>query len=536
MIGKREVKEMRGKRIRNTLRNSGIGILSQGILLLLNFGSRKVFIESLGTQYLGLNGLFANLLAMLSLAEFGVGTAIMYHLYQPLAREDHEMVCSLMNFYKKVYHLIALVIAVMGIGLSFCLGGFIKELPFTLAYIQKVYLICLGNTVVSYFLSYRRSLLYADQKNYVMIKWDLVMNSIGIIVKVIALKLTHNYTLYLVLNIVFGILPNLLVASIVNRRYPYLRGNHARLDKEQWHQIATDIRNLFIHKVASFVVVSTDNLIISRFIGIMTVGLFSNYQVILTTLNGFMERLLGGATASLGDLATCEQPDRVKEVFKRLNFLCFYIASFCGVCLYGLLHDFIKLWLGEAYIIGGGAIELATLNMLLTLLNRPLWQLMSVSGLFKQDKYNALVEMGINLIFSLIFVDKIGLPGVFLGTTLSTVVAWILKTRTFFAHYLKMSPLNYIKEQLRYLFLLLLEVGGTLTILFYLPIQNPYYRFLIKMSICVACPLISNTLIFWRNSEYTYFRKLAEELLGQMMRIEKRQGKIRENEGELRHF
>lgn len=499
-------------RVKNTILNGCAGILNQTILLALNFVSRRVFIDSLGVEYLGLNGLFSNILAMLSLAELGVGTAIIYNLYKPLAEDNKEEVCGLMNLYKNMYRWIALAITGIGLILTFFIPYIIKNITFDMNYIRVIYLLFLTNTAVSYLVAYKRSLLYADQKNYIVIKWDMFISVVGTLVKVALLVITRNYIIYLLLQIAFSIIPNIVVAHVVNKKYPYIVNNQVRLETHRLNSIGKDIKNLFIHKLASFIVFSTDNIIISTFIGISTVGLFSNYSLIITTLEGFINQLLGGIQSSLGNLATSESKEKVLEVFKKLNFLSFWVGSFCAVSLYVLIHDFIGLWIGDMYTVRDGAIELAILNMILMIIARPIWQLMTVSGLFKQDKTNAIIEMVLNLVLSLVLVKVVGLPGVFLGTTLSYIVAWGLKTRTIFKYYLEQSSITYYIKELIYVAVIILEICLARWIAQQIDIINAYALFIIEMVICVLVPNIINIVLFYKTDEFKYFLSIGKKI------------------------
>lgn len=506
-------------RIKNSIINGLMGVGYQFLLLILNFISRKIFLDCLGIEYLGLNGLFTNILVMLSLAELGVGTAINYNLYKPLADDNKKEVAALMNLYKVMYRWIAGCIALVGFILMFFIQYIIKEVSFNLSYIRVIYLLFLTNTVASYLVAYKRSLLYADQKNYIIVKWDMLSSIVGTIAKIISLLATKNYIIFLILQIVFSILPNVLAAKIVNKRYPYIVNAKIKLKGDKLNKVVSDIKNLFIHKLANFIVHSTDNLIISSFIGINTVGLFSNYKLIIGTLNGFIGQAFSGVQASLGNLITVEDKKRIVDIFKRLNFLTFWISSFCAVSLYILIHDFISLWLGEVYLLRGGSIEIVIFNMILMLLATPLWQLMTVSGLFKQDKLNATIEMILNLILSLILVNTIGLPGVFLGTTLSYIVAWVLKTQTIFKYYLNESAREYCTRELLYIGIIGLEVWLVFFIIQQLDIINIHVLFVVKMCICVLIPNIINVILFRNTDDFKYFKNILIRIIKNVIKI-----------------
>lgn len=488
-----------------TVLNAITGIVYQFIMLILNFSCRKIFITSLGIDYLGLNGLFSNILAMLSLAELGVGTAIVYNLYKPVAENNEYEICGLMNLYKLVYRMIAALVGVIGIAVMFFLPYIIHESSQDMSYIRIIYLLFLTNTVLSYFMGYKRSLLYVAQKNYILICADMIINVVGTVVKIILLVVTKNYILYLLALIAFTFIPNLIGSIIADKTYPCIKSNHIKLAHEKFKKIVNDMKNIFIHKVSCFVVNSTDNMIISTFIGIRAVGLLSNYSLIINTVIGFINQGINATQASLGNLIVSESREKVEAIYKKLSYLYFVISSFCAVSFWVLLHPFISLWIGTENLLLDSTVELTIINMYLTILSKPIWQLMSISGLFKEDKFNALIEMSLNLILSIILVKIIGLPGVVLGTTISYLVAWVLKTQLLYKQYFNSSPFRYYLSILGYMLLTIFEVFLTRQIGSYLQFKNSILDFLVNALLCVSIPNSLNIILFCRTESFKYY-------------------------------
>ena len=281
-------------RIKNSIKNIYISILTQIIVILLGFISRKIFLDNLGTEYLGINGLLTNILSMLSLVEGGIGTSIVYNLYKPLGCKDIEKVTALVQLYKKLYGVLAIVIFVLSIIMYMFLGSFIKG-ETTVPFVGVVYFIFVLKNVVSYLNAHKWSLINADQKGYVIAKYNLIFNVVSTIVKIIVLQATQNYILFLVIELAIFIIQNIYNGKIVNDRYPYIRTKKKyKVDEETKENLIMNVKAIFLHNIGSYCVLGTDNLLISSFIGLATVGVYSNYTMITSQLSSLLASILNG--------------------------------------------------------------------------------------------------------------------------------------------------------------------------------------------------------------------------------------------------
>lgn len=507
-------------RVENAIRNIKVAMVYQIINLLLNFIDRKLFVQILGVEYLGVHGLFTNMMSMLALAELGVGTAIIYNLYEPLARGDEEQVTALMKIYRKLYRAIGALIGGLGVLTTICLPLFIKDVHIQINELRIAYLVFVVGTMMTYWTGYKRSLLYADQKNYVLLLGDMGANLLGMLTKIGILMIYPSYSIYIFIHTLSKIIPNVYASVKVNKLYPYLKKHKGiEVDGGLHRQVKKNVRDLFIHKISNFVVMSTDNLILSTFVGIRAVGLVANYQLIISAVTSFIAQGIEALQASVGHLITTEGKDKVHIFFERMNFICFWIASVTTVCLFGLIQPFIKLWLGRDYQISNTIIVVMLLNYILCVLTRPLWQLMSLSGFFKEDKCNALAEMSVNFILSLILVQKIGVVGVFIGTTVSYIVAWILKTKILYGYFFKKSSQSYYKSMIMYIGIILLEVAVTLKICKAIDIENMAIAFCIRVFICLVLPNSINLLLFRRSKHIRYLKEKVKERIKVMDRL-----------------
>lgn len=492
-------------RSKNSIKNITVGILTQVIITLLGFLSRKVFLDSLGTEYLGINGLLCNVLSMLSLAEGGIGASIIYNLYKPLAEDDREKVISLVQLYKRVYGIIAIAIFILSMGLYPFLHLFIKD-GTSIKYLWLVYFIFVIKNVISYLNAHKWSLINADQKGYVLARYNLVFNIITTICKILILKITSNYILYLFIELLIFIIQNIWNGKVVNNRYGYIKTkNKYKVDEDTRLNIKTNVKAMFLHNVAQYCVFGTDNLLVSSFINLKTVGIYSNYTMITGQLSALLEPVLNGVGASVGNLLATEGKEKKYKVFKVVYFVNFWIYSIAVIFLYNLLEPFICWWFGKNLLLDRFTFIVILINFYLTGLRITINIFKTKAGIFSPDKYFAILESIINLIASLILVRYLGLVGIFLGTTISTISIpiWI-QSKLVYNKIFNKSVFEYFKKYLTYL-LLTLTVGYISSYICNLiVINNIFIGLCIRGIICITIPSVIYITLFFNTTEFKY--------------------------------
>ncbi|MEG0408949.1 MAG: hypothetical protein RR623_08760, partial [Bacilli bacterium] len=399
----------------------------QFLMLLISFVSRNVFIQILGIRYLGLSSLFTNILSVLSLAELGIGNAIIYSLYKPLNDKNTEKVAALMSFYKKCYLFIGSAIIIIGLFLT----PFIKYLAKDYSGIDNVYLIFIlfvFNTGISYFFSYKQSLLVADQKQFKATinhySYSLAMN----IMQIIILLNTSNYILFLICQSFFIILENLTISYITNKSYPFLKNRSVkRIDSNDLRIIKKNTTAMVFHKIGGIIVYGTDNIIISVFLGLSSAGLYSNYKLITTSLSVIVKQFFLSLTASIGDLGAENNKKRVEEVYQIVLFINHFIYGFCSVCFFFLIKAFMSLWLGSGYALSDWVGIAFAIEFYFSGTRAPNTTFKEALGYFWNDRYKPIIESILNLILSVFFVTQYGITGVLIGTVLSNILTsyWI---------------------------------------------------------------------------------------------------------------
>lgn len=492
-------------RTKSSLLNFITAMIGQGLGLIISFIARIFFIKILGSEYLGLNGLFTNILTVLSLAELGVGTAITYSLYKPLADNDIRTCKMLMQLYKKVYIVIGIVILLIGVFITPLLPVLIKDMP-NISNINLIYILFVVNTSISYFYSYKRNLIIADQNRYIATIYRYSFYFILNVVQIIYLVLKHDYIGFLILQILTTLLENIFVSIHADKMYPYLKDKEKiPLEETTKNEIIKNTKAMMMHKIGGTVVSSTDNILLSSFVSIVSVGIYSNYYLIINALNTICNQVYNSLTASLGNMWVKESKEKNYSIFKKINFLTFWIYSFITVCLVCLFNPFIEIWVGNEYLFSMDIVIILVINFYLTGMRKSVLTFRDATGLFYKDRYKAVIEAIINLFSSIILAKYLGVFGVFLGTFISslTTCVWI-EPYVLYKYGFEKSLWSYFKDYFKKTLL-----AATLVTFTYLICNiitgNIYLSFIIKLLICLIIPNVVLLLIYRKTEEYKYF-------------------------------
>lgn len=421
--------DMAESRTRNATRNAIFALLLKLYQIIMPFGIRTIFIHTLGMQYIGLNGLFTSILDTLNLVELGVGSALIFSMYKPIAERNIEMICSLMNFYKKSYRIIGLVVTGLGIGFMPFLNIFIKSsLPAGIN-IYVLYLINLAGTVSTYFLfAYKHCLFVAHQRNDVTSKITLAVETIKYILQLFALVFFRNYYFYVVIVPVCGITTNIIIAVLAGRYYPEYKSK-GKLSKEYLNVLTKKIMALFVVKIGSVVLNSSDNIVISAFLGLTVLGQYSNYYYVVSSVISIIGLCMSSIIASLGNSIEVETREKNYRDFLRLSFWNQWIVGWFAICLVCLSQHFIRLWLGEESMLPFGIVILLAVYFYILQSNQVAGAYKDAAGIWVSDRFRPLATAGVNLISNLIMVQFIGIYGIVLSTVISLLVVntpWLL--------------------------------------------------------------------------------------------------------------
>lgn len=446
-------------RVENSIKNSSLGIIAQVSNILLGLLVRTFFIYNLDKAYLGANGLFTNVLTMLSLAEMGVGSAIIYNMYKPIANNDYVQIAKLMNLYKKAYSIIGCIVAAIGICLIPILPFIIKD-DSGLQNITLIYVLYLANTVSSYFFAYKRSIFSADQRDRVLQLFRLLGHVLRSALQIAVLVIFKNFILYLTIQIFLTVVENIAISIYADKCYPFLKEYRKELlTKKERKPIFDNIKALFIYKIGSTALDGTDNIIISSFVSVVSVGLLSNYTLITSSLQAMLGQVTHALTGSVGNFIAKEKEERHEELLNKITFLNFVLYGLIFVGSMAVINPFISLWAGEDYVLDFYVVFIHCLNVYIFGMMNSIWTFRSTMGLFVHGKWRPLISAIINLIVSIWWATEIGIMGVLLGTTFTRVVTNVwYDPLIVYKHGLKKKPYTYYIKWLLYLLVVVIDI------------------------------------------------------------------------------
>lgn len=416
---------MISSRTKNTSRNIIYAVIFQVIKLLLTFASRVIFVKKLGAEYLGINGLFSNVLTILSLTDLGMTTTMMYCLYKPLAENDEVKISSYTNYFKKTYNIIALVVAFVGIILIPVLK-YIVNLPNEMEHIYLYYILLLLNSVISYLFVYKTTLLQADQKMYIINKYDTIFQFVLFVMQITILLITENFALYLLCNVICTLLSNMLKAKKADELYPYLNKNKEnKLKSNEKKELYQNLFSMFFYKLGGVIQSNTDNILISIFAGTIFVGYYSNYTQIILQVTTFLTIIFTSLKASIGNFVTEKDKKSQYKMFEILETYNFWLVGASSLLFLTLIPDFIKICFGQEYILGELFLVFIVLNFYTSNIRQTMWVYRETTGVFVKTKYITIITSVINLILSIILGKIFGLIGVVIATVISRMIyAW----------------------------------------------------------------------------------------------------------------
>lgn len=489
-------------RLRFTTKNIFFGYVSNIVSTILGFISRTIFIHILGVAYLGVNGLFTNVLGVLSFAELGIGAVMNYSLYKPIAQKDTERIKSLLNFYKIAYRIIALVVTVIGIAVLPFLKYIVKD-PGDIGNISVYYIIYLFNTVSSYFIVYKFSLVNAEQKKYIFSNIKTITSFVMLIFHIIILLIFKSFLAHLLVTSIVQLVRNVFINIYINKKYPYLLNKNAKkLTKEELKPIKKNVIALVWHKIGDVSVYQTDSIIISAFVSITTVGIISNYNLIMSAVSGFITIIFSSTRASLGNLVATESTEKQIKVFKVYNFINFWIYGFASIAFLSLTQGFITLWIGSDKLIDNVSLILICLNYYFLGQRIAFFNFKTAFGVFYDDQYVALTVAVINLALSIVLVNIIGLPGIYIGTLLSGLYQSIKKPLIAYKRMTGLKAVHYFTMFIKYLGVLLIAVIPTYIFTNIYLVDINTIKFIVAIFFVIIVPNSIFFLVFRKTEEF----------------------------------
>lgn len=437
--------------------NTICGLLSQMVLAIINLVIRKVMIQTIGADYLGVNGLFSNIISLLCLAESGFGIAIVFSLYRPIAEDNQEQISKLVNYFASIYRKIAGVVFLLGVLCIPLLRYVVKDNPFSERDTIIFFILFLLNNCSSYLFAYKSSFMMASQKQYIVNIATTVANILFTVLRIWVLIVERNYIVFLILIILNTLVINISVAIICNYKYSYLVKNRTlRLEKESREDIWSNVKALMWHKIGTYVLNGTDYLVISSFIGLGAVAIYSNYLTITALFSTLITQFFNAVTPAMGDIIAEDEvkhTSKAYETFRTINYISFILYSVGTMFIVTVLQTFIgDVWIGKEYLLPLSTVLLIATNFYLGGTRMAITAVKRAAGIYKQDKFSPVCESVINLLISIILVRLLGVAGVVIGT-ITALICMPFWTAPFYVYrdLFKVKFNMYLRDSLRFM-------------------------------------------------------------------------------------
>lgn len=507
-------------RTSKSLKNTVFGLIGLLSSQIANFVSRSIFIGLLGAEYNGVNGLFSNILSLLNLAELGFATSIAYALYKPLTTGDERTTAALMSYFAKIYRIIAVVVAVAGCCcipfLQYLIAEDLSDLSFSLNELRGYFAMYLASTVCSYLLAYKRTIITADQNNYIVTNVDNICNILLYVFQIILLLIYKNFYAYLAILVAKSFVNNLVLHIIAGKKYPYLKKyRKEKVPNAEKSAIFKNVQAAFMHRIGSVIIYSTTSIIISAFVSLVEAGKYSNYIMVVSGVNSFINIVFTSITASIGNLCVNEDETTQYKVFKKVQYISDFCTVFGLVCFVCLFNPFVEIWVGSEMVMPLSVVIVISLSAALGYLRKAVNTFKDAKGMFRADWFKPLLEaaVGVGLAIGLSYVW--GTLGVVLGYLLATVVIavpienWVLIKRGLHR--------SFAKQMLLLVGTVIFAFASAAVAYFMtMAIPSGVGWFILRLLICVVFAAGIFILATIRTQEFKYYKLLAVRVLSKV--------------------
>ena len=497
----------------NTVKNIGANFGLYILTYIAVFISRTFFVKLLGNEYLSLNGLFSNLITIISFSELGLGTASIYCLYKPIAEKNYIQIHSYLKYFHKLYRVVIFISAIVALLLIPTIPYIIDINTLSISYGQIVLYYCLFcvNTISTYFFVESKLFLIADQKNYIANTLQQIIHIVQLVFQTIYLVYSKDFIGYLVIQIFSTFITNIVIHLYVKNKYCEIyKYKVVEIETKEKKKLTSNIRSIFCYKIGAVILNGTDNIIISSFVKTALVGICSNYLLVINAINSILMQCFNGIGASIGNHIITADKSEHEKVFRQLNLLCVIAYMFSSICLYVLLNPLINIWLGSEYLLDTNAMIVLILVFFITGVNQIPSLYRTSIGLFKKVRFLPILAAISNIILSILFAKEVGLWGIFAATIIVRLLFFTLVDPVMLYRYgFEISPTKYYILYIRdFVFLILGCVSVAYVCDFIEGISFKY--FFAKIIVCIITSISLIVLLYNTTSE---FKGLKSRLL-----------------------
>lgn len=513
---------MRIERTKNARKGIAAGALLKVCQMVLPFLMRTVMIQIMGVQYLGINSLFSSILHVLNLAELGVGVAMVFSMYEPIAKDDEATICAMLGLYRKYYRIIGLVVAAGGLLILPVLPSLISgDIPADIN-IYTIYLLNLGATVLSYWLfAYKNCLLQAHQRNDVVSLIAVLTCFIQYGIQFAVLWIFRNYYLYVIVILATQVLNNVFTAYVTSKMYPQYKPQ-GKPPTEKIKQVNQRVRDIFTGKLGSVVLKQADTIVISSFLGLRELAIYQNYYFILSSVVNVIEMILSTITAGLGNSFITETKEKNYSDLEKFTFLLLWGVGVCVCCFLGLYQPFMKIWVGEDLMLDYSVVICFALYFFVYIFNRLLSVYKDAAGLWHEDRFRPLITSIVNLSLNLLWVRRWGLYGVVLSTVVSMVfvgMPWV--TKNLFTLFFNSAQMKAYLRQVMVFICAIAASGALVCALCARVCLGEWLTFFVCGGFSVVVPCVVFYVLFRKHRLFLPSVQFLDKITGKKFRLEK---------------
>lgn len=495
-------------RIKNSIKNTIVAVILKFFQIVLPFASRTIVIKMLGLSYVGISGLFSSIFGVLGIAELGVGSAMLHALYEPIKKKETERVNAIINFYRKAYAIIGVIIWGLGLMLLPFLKDLIKQGTYP-SYLNLycIYVINLFNTVVSYLLySYKALLLEAHQMGREANKVRIWTTLISYVFQIVILFFTRNYYLYILIYPITTIASAIWISRVADKFYPQNRPE-GTISAEEKKRIFSDVKALFLYKIGGVVFNSVDNIVISWWFGAVILGAYNNYYYIVSSVSTTLLVVYSAILPSIGSSTVGASVEHNYKNFMKAAFWDGWLNSWCSICLYCLLDPFIDLWIGEKGNLGQEYALLFAVYFFCWRILDPVSIYKDSLGLWSVDRWRPLITAILNLILNLLLTVTIGLYGILLSSIISVLIISYPFSVKYLFRYFNKSSKEYFIQMFKTLCGAVIAGGITKYLCNHVNVGNSWINLILILILCIVVPNLFCVVLFRNNEELKMLKK-----------------------------
>ena len=503
-------------RTEKSIKNVTIALIGQGLYYVFSFVLRTIFIKTLGNEYLGINGLFTNILYVISIVELGFGATVIVFLYKPIAEKNIEKIAQLENFYANIYRKIGILIFVIAMFVIPFLPALVNDISENVKnQLVYVYIIFVVNSVMNYFFIHYRSIIEANQEKYIITLIHYLCNVILLVVQAIVLIVYKNFILYMTVQLISTIVENIIISIVARKKYSSLFAmKTASISKDGKNKIFKKTKSMSCQLIGNIVLNGTDNIVISAMAGINWVGLYSNYYLIISVIDNFATQIFSAIQASIGNLNVIEGKEKKYEIYKILDFINFWIAAFCSISFGIIVNKFVEFWVGKEYVLSNIIVLVITINLYLQLANKVNTIYKYSTGTIEKDRYAPMIGAIINIVLSIVLTKFWGVIGVFIGTTIALICSQTFVEPYVLYKYVFRKQFNSKVKTYMFRFTLTVFLGLILfKIISLINIQNLIIELIVLVMLCIIIVNAVIILLYKNKPEFSFIINIIKKLL-----------------------